>query len=52
MIFVLDFFFAGVRGEIEICASVFNSERLPYAIYERRGNVYQKVAKILIKIAI
>ena len=34
---------AGVRNDIEICASVFNSERVPYAIYERRGNVYQKV---------
>ncbi len=32
-----------MRGDIEICASVFNSERVPYAIYERRGDVYKKV---------
>jgi hypothetical protein len=30
------FFLSGVRGDIEICASVYNVETFPYAIYERQ----------------
>jgi len=34
---------SGVRGDVEICASVYNVETVPYAIYERQGGLYRKI---------